>query len=321
MGEITRTIDNKGQPSFKYRTTLELLADELLQERCLFFLGAGASIDPKKPDLPSAEELSKEMAKKCGIEWYKYVPLSTIAYYYEFFYSRKSLNTFLQKKIGNQDIEPSTCIERLIKCIKILDDKNKKILVVTTNYDRHFECAFKNTFQREPGVIIYKGGWDPNDKGAKLHEGLDKDPEFWLPQDQTYLYKMHGCISQPDDQNLVITEEDYINFLTNTLNQSEEKRLLHFVRGRIAMSTILFIGYSLSDWNFRVIFKASAEGKGTTSYAVQYYIPPDKEKESKLDRARWQALIEFWGKKNVDIINVDASQFMQDVFKVIHNRS
>ncbi len=122
---------------------------------------------------------------------------------------------------------------------------------------------------------------------------------------------MHGCISRATGQNLVITEEDYINFLTNALGSDPNKRLLHYVRGRMALSTILFVGYSLSDWNFRVIFKATAEGRGTRSYAVQYSSSEDEM--SDFDRTRWNALVEFWAHREVDIINVDGAQFMEDL--------
>ena len=317
MSVITRTLDKKKKPADRYLTTLEELAEALHQEKCLIFLGAGASIDQDHPDLPTAKELSKALAQKCRLEWHEYIPLSTIAFYYEFFRSRDSLNSFLQEKIDDPVIKPTSTIEHLIQIIKVLEKNNKRIFVVTTNYDQHFERAYEKAFNRQPGVIIYTGGHDPGDKSAKLHQGLDKDPEFWLPQKPTYLYKMHGCISQPTEQNLVITEEDYINFLTNALSHDENKRILHFVRGRIALSTILFIGYSLSDWNFRVIFKATAEGKGTKSFAVQYYQPSDNNPTKQLKKTQWEALKEFWDKKNVKIMNLDASEFMEDLRKIV----
>lgn len=320
MSEITRTLDEQKKPADRYLTTLEELAEALREERCLIFLGAGASISQDDPDLPTANELSKTLAKKCHLEWHEYIPLSTIAFYYEFFRSRDSLNSFLKKEIDNPNIQPTSTIEHLIQIIKVLENKNKKIFVVTTNYDQHFERAYEKEFKRRPGVIIYSGGRDPNDKSAKLHQGLDKDQEFWLPQKPTYLYKMHGCISQATEQNLVITEEDYINFLTNALSYDENKRILHYLRGQIALSSILFVGYSLSDWNFRVIFKATAEGKGTKSFAVQYHKPPNNDPASQLKETQWEALKEFWNKKDVKILNVDASFFMGDLQKILEDK-
>ena len=118
---------------------------------------------------------------------------------------------------------------------------------------------------------------------------------------------MHGCISQPERQGLVITEEDYINFLANALGEHNgDKTILNYVKGEFAMSTILFIGYSLSDWNFRAIFKATVESrldrKDNRSYAVQFRDPT--KRESELEQARWDSVIDFWNEKKVDIISV-----------------
>jgi hypothetical protein len=313
VAQIERTTDSQGKPSFNYRTTLELLADELVGGRCLVFLGAGASVDPERQDLPTATELSKGLAERCSLQWHEYVPLSTIAFYYEFFFSRANLNSFLLKRIGNPQVQPSSTVKTLIEIVKCLEQRNVRTNVITTNYDRHFEVAYQETFNRPPGVVVYNGAVDPNAKRADLHVGLDiEDSQWWTPTSLTTLYKMHGCISDAGERNLVITEEDYINFLTNALSQDEKKRLLHYVRGRIALSTVLFVGYSLADWNFRVIFKATAEEKHKPSYAVQLNKPPLNDD---LERTRQAALLKFWGDKKVDIINTEAARFMQDLLE------
>jgi hypothetical protein len=313
VAQIERTIDSKGKPSFNYGTTLELLADELVAGRCLIFLGAGASIDAATEDLPTGKELSQRMAQKCSLEWHEYVPLSTIAFYYEFFFNRTNLNAFLTKNIGDPGIQPSSTIKTLIEIVKCLEQRKVRSFVITTNYDRHFEVAYEAEFRRPPSVVIYNGAVDPNAKREDLHVGLDvEDPQWWAPTTLTTLYKMHGCISNPGERNLVITEEDYINFLTNALSLDEKKRLLHFVRGRIALSTVLFVGYGLADWNFRVVFKATAEEKHKPSYAVQYNTPPQ---DDALERTRQAAQLKFWGDKKVDIINTDAAQFMRDLLE------
>jgi hypothetical protein len=188
MAEIKRTLDLQGRPSFNYRTTLELLAEQLLAERCLIFLGAGASIDQNNPDLPTARELSKDMAARCSLEWHEYVPLSTTAFYYEFFYTRDKLNRFLVDRIATPAIQPATTITTLVQIIGRLESLKKRCLVVTTNYDQHFERAYTATLGRAPGVIIYRGANDPSIKGSRLHDGLSIDPEFWLPDLPTYLY-------------------------------------------------------------------------------------------------------------------------------------
>jgi hypothetical protein len=260
-------------------------------------------------------ELSKDLARDCGLEWLDYIPLPTIASYYEFFFKRKALNNFLSKKIDNRKISPSQTLQTLMQVVELLEQRGRELLVITTNYDQHFERAYEAQFNRSPNVIIYNGGTDANDAKTALHVGLNREPDAWYPRMKapqlTYLYKMHGCISLPGegklDKNLVVTEEDYINFLANALSSQEQKKLLRYVLAKISEASTLFIGYSLEDWNFRVVFKATAEKSGKTGYAVQLI-----EHGTERDRIN-RAMVEFWDKKNVDIINADARLFVEDL--------
>jgi len=320
---LERELDKDGRPTFKYKSTLRELSERLLSNTCLIFLGAGASIDSRTPDrdLPTGEELSRYLAEECKLEWHDYIPLSTIAFYFEFFFSRDRLDRILREKIGNPDIKPSPTVERLIDIIALLEESGRRSFVITTNYDQHFEHAYRKKLNREPGIIIYKGGWDPKDDKEELHTGIDQyGSKFWLPSEstKTYLYKMHGCITQPENHGLVITEEDYINFLTNTMSQNDQKKsLLTYALGQITLRTILFVGYSLADWNFRVIYKAAVEssgGKRNSSYAIQFRRKGTPEKpETALERTRWESLSSFWMRKNIEIINSDAALFMSDL--------
>jgi hypothetical protein len=308
----------------RYRAILRNLATDLLEGKCLLFLGAGASVDPDQPDLPTANELSADMARDCELEWHEYIPLSTIAFYYESFHTRAGLNRFLVSRIGNARIRPSKTIQLLIEAIEAVEKRGRTTIAITTNYDRQFESAYEERLKRRPEIVIYKGAWNPNDKEKILNctpEGeLKGYAQFWRPRLRTVLYKMHGCISQPERQGLVITEEDYINFLANALGEHNgDKTILNYVRGEFAMSTILFIGYSLSDWNFRAIFKATVESrldkKDNRSYAVQFRDPT--KQESELEQARWDSVIDFWNEKKVDIISVTGQQFMRDLLDLL----
>jgi hypothetical protein len=323
MSEILATHNADGMPTLEYGGTLEDLANTLEQGKIVFFLGAGIAMDDTKAALPSGTELAKIMAKKSGLEWHQAIPLSTIAFYYESFHRRRGLNRLLREQIGDPKVDPSNAILQLVQIIDRLEQQHREVLVVTTNYDRQFEIAYRTQLEREPGVIIYNGGVDANAMNVDLHVGLNGVPSAeWLPKDhQTYLYKMHGCISNAGDEkkpdggrNLVITEEDYVNFLTNSMSSDPRKRLLQHVMGRIADSTILFLGYSLQDWNFRVIFKASAERYRIDRYAVQLF---DEKKATPEETGRWNAIVNFWNDKDVDIINTRADMFLEDLLKYV----
>lgn len=373
-------IERDNNPGSLYQNRLKNIAGDILDDKCLFFLGAGASLGPE-PSLPTAARLSRELAGECHLDfgspsgvspsvpsatasqkteiqatpqitlaevslptpaklsqemagevhldWYDYIPLSTIAFYFESYRTRDELNKFLVKRLARPDIKPSPTIRKLIELIGLMekpqkDRPQKTTLTITTNYDDMFERAYREHFNnREPEVIIYKGAHDPHDQDAKLnvtpHGPLERSAQFWRPEKATVLYKMHGCISQPQGKGLVITEEDYINFLTNALDQhAHERTLLNHIKGEFGYRTILFIGYSLSDWNFRAIFKASVEkhtDRTFRSYAVQYRDPA--QPMSTLERTRSESLTTFWHDKKVDILNADAHVFMKDLLLAV----
>jgi hypothetical protein len=52
---------------------------------------------------------------------------------------------------------------------------------------------------------------------------------------------------------LVLTEDDYLDFLVNT---SRDRDLLPpRIQEALTGASLLFIGYSLADWTFRVLFR------------------------------------------------------------------
>lgn len=319
MSEFKRTIDENNEPALGYLRILKILRAELIKGNCLIFLGAGASVDKQRKCLPSAQVLSKEMSKECDFEWHEFIPLSTIAFHYESQNGRELLNHFIEEQIDNPDIHPSTTIEIITRIIGILEEMGNSNLIVTTNYDQHFERAYYKAFDKQPDIVIYRGGIDPNDKKSEpLHYGLgehEQKPEYWKPNGKTCVYKMHGCISKAEGQNLVITEEDYINFLSNSMGDDRNKRLLHYVTGVMSLSKILFVGYSLTDWNYRVLHKAIKEKiKHNDSYAVQYF---DSSKKDEKEVQRWNNMVEFWKEKNVSIVNSDAAAFMKDLLWIL----
>jgi hypothetical protein len=309
----------------RYGPVLQTVARQFLKGRCVLFSGAGASIDHAGPSLPTGQELSKLLAERCHLDWHAYIPLSTIAFYYESFFTRQGLNDLLIEKIdqdrppGRKEedkIPPSRTMTQLMKIIEIFENKNIPTLTITTNYDRHFERAYDKKFRRLPEVVVYRGGWNPNDRVAKLHyTSTGEAMSGWLPNSLTHLYKIHGCISQVIDQSLVITEEDYINFLSNALGEKQENQILYYVRYKLETSTILFLGYSLADWNFRTIFKATVErreNKDMRSYAVQLHQP---EKPGIPDLH--PLMVDFWHDKRVDIINIAAEEFVTDLLAAV----
>jgi hypothetical protein len=327
------SYERRTEPNSQYQVTLNDLARRLADVtpptggRCLFFLGAGASLGT---GLPTAGELSSDMATKCDLEWHQYIPLSTISFYYESRFGRGELNRELVERIDSKKINTPPSLETLMKVFRVSEQTNpsskaEPIFVITTNYDQHFERAYLAEFKTDQEIIIHKGARDPNivqrdeeDKNLNWTPYRPvKSPGLWRPSKPCILFKMHGCISQPGNQGLVITEEDYINFLHNSLNKNDaQKTPLKYVIDELCLRTVVFIGYSLSDWNFRAIFKATVEqdpDQDALSYAVQFRDP--RREMTDFERARER----FWEEKKVKIIYADAHLFLEDLLVAVNS--
>ena len=79
--------------------------------------------------------------------------------------------------------------------------------------------------------------------------------------DGLILYKMHGSfLDRLDSEKLppiIVTEDDYIQLLT--VVGGKDIGVPRPILRRIIPSTLLFLGYSLEDWDFRTIYKGLIE--------------------------------------------------------------
>ena len=117
---------------------------------------------------------------------------------------------------------------------------------------------------------------------------------------------MHGTIVHETEEwdNFVITEEDYVEFLSRMTASGAIPSLFYpYFRDR----SFLFLGYSLRDWNLRVILKnlskyfckraggGDGEEDQLPSWAIQ-------RSPSELER-------QLWKKRNVNIFDLALSEF------------
>jgi len=158
--------------------------------------------------------------------------------------------------------------------------------VLTTNYDCLFEDACE-TYGRE----VFK----------HVHEQFKPNSGNWrcranLVRPQLIFHKMHGCKER--DESMIITRADYIRYLANWKDPA--KGMPSCVATRLPSSTLLFLGYSLSDWNLLAIWEGVVAsypqgGDEIQSFAVMKSVTPE-------DRL-------FFQKRNIEPIECDLTDF------------
>ena len=187
----------------------------------------------------------------------------------------------LKEKLPEESCEPSPILDFVARLPGLR-------LIITTNYDHLMERALDNHGREYKVVVQPKKGFDLEDHTRLSDELLD-----WHG---LVLYKLHGTFSEPD--GIIVTEEDYIEFLT--VAGSKERGVPKLIQSTLKDSMLLFLGYGLQDWDFRTIYKALIEKLGRhesrRSYAIQSSPSPF-----------W---FRFWLTKRVEIFDFDLYAFV-----------
>jgi hypothetical protein len=298
----------------------ELIAPRLKEGQCVAFLGAGANVGPEGEGggLPLGGDVAKKLVEaltkvKVGefkrltdIEPYTALKnhgellrlglqdLPRVAFYVQLRRDGAFLMKNLRTILNEEGCRPSPIVRTLAR----LPFK----LIVTTNWDNLMERALDCVIGREAYVRVVQPMTGFNDlEQVELRKTLDAAPE------KLVLYKIHGSFAAPggDDGaaagDVVVTEDDYIKSLA--IAGLHDRGMPTVIASLLKTSTILYLGYSLEDWDFRTIFKSLLEplerDEQYQSFAFQRY-----------PSSHW---VKFWAKRGVSILDLDLSEFATEL--------
>ena len=180
-------------------------------------------------------------------------------------------------------------------------------VILTTNYDDALERAFDAV--DEPYDVVWyiaegeprgkfwhrpPGGTDPIViERPNSYDGLAVD-------ERTVILKIHGAIDRQnaDRDSYVITEDHYIDYLAHgNLSQL----IPAYLMARMRTSHFLFLGYSMRDWNLRVILHRiwGERKRRNESWAVQ---AAPEEIETR-----------FWKDRGVDILDIRLERYIAEL--------
>ena len=294
-----------------YRSVIKALLDG----RVVPFLGAGVNLcgraegqswTPQRIDLlPSGSELSKYLADNFNCDLTDRTDLVRVSQYIALMDGSGPLYDHLHR-IFDRDF-PATRLHcffaGLPALLRAKGYAATSQLIVTTNYDDVLERAF--VAAGEPfDVVSYISEGEM--RGKFLHVKPDGsatpilEPNKYLdlaPERRPVILKIHGAVYRgaADQDSYVITEDDYIDYLTRT-------DLSNLVPVKIAAKlrhcNFLFLGYGLRDWNLRVIlYRISREQRlSWNSWAIQLNPSPLDQK--------------FWASRNVEILPVPLERYI-----------
>ncbi len=283
---------------------MERILDRIRAGKCVPFLGAGVNLTSRERGyrgLPLGGKLARKLAIKLRAS---NSTLARLALEWEVRDDRSSLVEFLSRALRHEPADPRCVPSPLLRALARIRSLK---LVVTTNYDSLFEKALDEEGRADDYEVV-----------LQPPQGFDAIPEIrkWMgdlqQQKKLIVYKIHGSFAPAPDGSpppLVITEDDYIEFLTvlgRGKAEDGEKGKIGVpprVITELTASSLLFLGYGLEDWDFRTIHKSLIESlpwhSARKSIAIQ-----------KGSQAYW---LQYWAQKKVQIFNIDLYDFVDQL--------
>jgi hypothetical protein len=216
-----------------------LLTSIFEYNECTPFLGAGACT----PFLPSGQDLAEKWAAEVSYP-FKHVELAEVAQFIAVNWGGKAAKFRMDKALKESfQSNPIPEFESAVSIHGVLADLPLK-LYLTTNYDHLMEQALTSK-QRKP--VTDHCRWN---RSLHLLHPQSKCPE--PSTDQPLVYHFHGLMGVPE--SMVLADDDYETFLLEF--GLDDNIVPPHVRIAISQYPLLFVGYSLKDWSFRVLFRA-----------------------------------------------------------------
>ncbi|WP_410509501.1 SIR2 family protein [Methanosarcina hadiensis] len=217
-----------------------ILLKRIKEGNCTPFLGTGACCQI----IPFGSQIANEWAKKYDYPMGDSDNLSWVAKFVavteeDDMFPREEICTKIKELI--EEVTPKyfkTCGE----LHGVLADLPLPVYI-TTNYDDLMVRALKSR-GKTPVKEICR--WN-----KRLKQRKPALLDFVPTPERPLVYHLHGCYEVPD--SLVLTEDDYLEFLVTI--SVEEDRLPPRIEEAFTGTSLLLLGYRITDWDFRVLFR------------------------------------------------------------------
>jgi hypothetical protein len=304
------------------------VASYVMERSVVMVLGSGANaVDRATPwqqgteSLPDTGELARHLARRFGTGS-ESDDLARVAQHVSLTEGRVDLCRELRDLLVKSASPPSSVhrsLARLPRRLRRIGRESYQ-LVITSNYDDALERAFEAEFEPYDLVVFVATGrlsgrfvhvpWMDDLKGNGSRPITMPNEYVDLPIDEdgvlgrTVIVKLHGGAAELGPggpqlrDNFVITEDDYIGYLT----QSPVESLIPLqILNKIRDSHVVFLGYRMRDWSVRVFLQRvwGEHPLQARSWAVDTAL-------DSLERQLWEHL-------HVTVIETPMTKFMVDL--------
>jgi hypothetical protein len=192
-------------------------------------------------------------------------------------------------------------------------------LYITTNPDSLLIDALEEAEpKRQPQVELCRWrqdlSWPPS-----IYENPDGPGDYVPTEKRPLVYYLFGRLEEP--QSIVLTEDNYFDYLIGVSRPAQDSPHPEPVRRAQGGTSLVFLGFKLEDWDFRIFFRSLAgrEGSGwkvqrknLTHVAVQI----DPEESRMLDAAgAREYLRQYFGEAKIDIYWGSVADFLRELME------
>lgn len=320
-------------------THFNIVAKAIREGRVIPFFGAGVNLcnrggkawdRSQQVYLPSAAELTQHLSDRYFYPKDEAQELGRVSQYVDIMHGLGALYEELHDLFDNN--YPTTDLHQFFASLpSILSEKNypapklpwrQRLVIMTTNYDDLMERAFEDAGVKyhvltyvadlkeregEAGKFLH---WTPERKSTPVvisdeYEALEDD-KFPV------IIKIHGNVDRLTIREIkeeplkhdsyVITEDHYIDYLTHL---DILKVLPPSIATIIQRSSFLFLGYSLRDWNFRVILRRIWRERPLGFPAWAILKDPTEFDEN------------YWRRRDVVMVDMELARYVEGLRKYV----
>lgn len=279
----------------------DVLLRRIDKQKCTPFLGAGAAYGV----LPLGGDIAKEWSKTYGYPMEDRSNLIAVSQFLALKYSDsvfpKDLIVDMFEKIAPPNFDDPDEPHR------VLADMNLPVYV-TSNYDDFMTRALVR-HHREPNRILCQWNRAVKDYVAENPTVLEKDPTYKPTVANPVVFHLHGHV--PVAESLVLTEDDYMDFLVNI---SVDPNLIPAPISRALSGTsLLFIGYRISDWNFRVLLRSFERFMESSVSRLNVAVMPAPDGPEEAKQKMQDYLTKYYENIDVRVYWGTAREFVKDL--------
>jgi hypothetical protein len=278
-----------------------VLLTRIRDGRCTPFLGAGACYGV----LPLGGDIATEWAAKYGYPLPDPTNLISVAQFLALKYSDsvfpKDLIVEMFKDTKSPDFSDPQEPHRALASLPLP-------VYLTTNYDDFMVQALTKR-HRQPRKVVCKWNKAVKDYVEENPTVFEQQADFTPTVANPVVFHLHGYV--PVAESLVLTEDDYMDFLVNI--SADDHLIPTKIAAALTRASLLFIGYRITDWNFRVLLKTLSRSMESSSKRLNVAVmPPPKASESSPESVQ-EYLTKFYQNLDVKVYWGTARDFMTEL--------